>query len=114
MPDATTKGSQTRQAILRAAIARFGREAQAVAKLDHPHIAGVHYIGQDEQLCYMALEYVDGASLRRVIDAIERDPKATIETALEGRKKGGTTGPAAVAPPATRRPGSSGGGTSRW
>jgi serine/threonine protein kinase len=64
-------------------IARFRREAQAVAKLDHPHIAGVHYIGQDEQLCYLAMEYVDGASLRRVIDALNRDPKATIETALE-------------------------------
>jgi len=64
-------------------IARFRREAQAVARLDHPHIAGVHYIGQDESLCYMALEYVDGASLRRVIDALDRDPKLTIEAALD-------------------------------
>ncbi len=64
-------------------IARFRREAQAVAKLDHPHIAGVHYVGQDEQLCYMAMEYVDGASLRRIIDALNRDPKATIDTALD-------------------------------
>ena len=64
-------------------IARFRREAQAVAKLDHPNIAGVHYIGQDEQLCYLALEFVDGASLRRVIDVIDRDPKATIPSALE-------------------------------
>jgi serine/threonine protein kinase len=65
-------------------IARFRREAQAVARLDHPHIAGVHYVGQDEALCYMAMEYVDGASLRRVIDALNRDPKATIDVALEG------------------------------
>ena len=65
-------------------IARFRREAQAVAKLDHPHIAGVHFVGQDEQLCYMALEFVDGASLRRVIDVLDRDPKATIDSALEG------------------------------
>ncbi len=65
-------------------IARFRREAQAVAKLDHPHIARVHYVGQDQQLCYMALEYVDGASIRRVLDAIDRDPKATIDSALEG------------------------------
>jgi serine/threonine protein kinase len=64
-------------------IARFRREAQAVAKLDHPHIAGVHYIGQDESLCYMALEFVDGASLRRVIDAIDRDPKLTVDSALD-------------------------------
>jgi serine/threonine protein kinase len=65
-------------------IARFRREAQAVAKLDHPHIARVHFVGQDESLCYMALEFVDGASLRRVIDAIERDSKLTIESALDG------------------------------
>lgn len=32
-----------------------------------------------------------------------------IETALEGRKKGGTTGPAGPAPTAARRPSSSGG-----
>ena len=65
-------------------IARFRREAQAVAKLNHPNIAGVHYVGQDEQLCYMALEFVDGASLRRVIDVLDRDPKATIQSALDG------------------------------
>ena len=65
-------------------IARFRREAQAVAKLDHPHIAGVHFVGQDQQLCYMAMEFIDGASIRRVIDAIDRDPKATIASALEG------------------------------
>jgi eukaryotic-like serine/threonine-protein kinase len=65
-------------------IARFRREAQAVAKLDHPHIAGVYFIGQDQQLCYMAMEFVDGASIRRVIDALDRDPKATIDSALQG------------------------------
>ena len=63
-------------------IARFRREAQAVARLDHPHIAGVHFIGQDESLCFMALEFVDGGSLRRVIDALGRDPGATIDSAL--------------------------------
>ena len=65
-------------------IARFRREAQAVARLDHPNIAGVHFIGQDQQLCYMAMEFVDGASLRRVIDVLDREPKATIESALDG------------------------------
>ena len=77
-------------------IARFRREAQAVAKLDHPHIAGVHYIGQDEHLCYMALEYVDGASLRRVIDAIAREPGLTFEYALDGLNS------AEAAPPVVR------------
>lgn len=65
-------------------IARFRREAQAVARLDHPNIAGVHFVGQDQSLCYMAMEFVDGASLRRVIDAMDHDPKRTIASALEG------------------------------
>ena len=56
--------------------ARFLREAQAVAKLKHPNIASVHYIGQDSQVCYYAMEYIDGISLRTVIEALKtsRDP----------------------------------------
>src|SRR5262249_47255519 len=34
--------------------ARFQRESQAVAKLNHPGIAAVYFIGQDRQVCYMA------------------------------------------------------------
>jgi serine/threonine protein kinase len=74
-------------------IARFRREAQAVARLDHPNIAGVHFVGQDQQLCYMAMEFVDGASLRRVIEALERDPKLTIATALDGLTSAENTPP---------------------
>ncbi len=65
-------------------IARFRREAQAVARLDHPNIAGIYFVGQDRSTCYIAMELVDGASLRRVIDAMDRDPGATIASALAG------------------------------
>src|SRR5439155_19037588 len=74
-------------------IARFRREAQAVAKLDHPNIAGVYYVGQDRQLCYMAMEYVDGASLRRVLNVLESNPNATIASALEGLAAGEAEAP---------------------
>ena len=74
-------------------VARFRREAQAVAKLDHPHIARVHYVGQDESVCFMALEYVDGASLRRVIDVLDRDSRATFESALESLASGEDVAP---------------------
>ncbi|WP_435015377.1 serine/threonine-protein kinase [Tundrisphaera sp. TA3] len=63
-------------------IARFRREAQAVAKLDHPHIAGVYFVGQDRQLCYMAMEFVDGVSLRRVVESMARASSASIEAAV--------------------------------
>jgi serine/threonine protein kinase len=48
-------------------VARFRREAQAIAKLKHPNIAGILYLGQDEKICYMVMEFVDGVSFREVI-----------------------------------------------
>jgi serine/threonine protein kinase len=54
---------------------RFQREAQSVAKLNHPNIAKVHYVGQDDRLCYMAMEYIDGVSLRDCIERLARTTK---------------------------------------
>ena len=57
-----------------AGIARFHREAQAIAKLKHPDIAAVFFIGQDDQLCYMAMEYVEGISLRELMRRLKASP----------------------------------------
>src|SRR5436190_6364041 len=51
-------------------LARFRREAQAVARLKHPGIATLHFIGQDAELCYHVMELVEGIPLRRVIDRL--------------------------------------------
>src|SRR5687767_3542188 len=51
-------------------VSRFQREAQAAARLKHPAIAQVYFIGQDRHLCYMAMELVDGVSLRRALDRL--------------------------------------------
>src|SRR5947209_6882938 len=51
-------------------VTRFQREAQAAARLKHPSIAQVYFIGQDRHVCYLAMELVDGVSLRRVIDRL--------------------------------------------
>jgi serine/threonine protein kinase len=53
-----------------AGIARFRREAQAIAKLHHPSIAAVHFIGQDDEVCYIAMEFVEGISLREVMNRL--------------------------------------------
>lgn len=64
--------------------ARFQREAKAVGKLNHPGIASVYFVGQDERFCYMAMEYIDGVSLRAVIERLSRttDPTSTIDSFL--------------------------------
>src|SRR5215218_1636711 len=44
-------------------LARFGREARAVAALDHPHILAVHDYGESDGLAYLVLPYVPGGTL---------------------------------------------------
>ncbi len=51
-------------------VSRFHREAQAAAMLKHPAIAQVYFIGQDQHLCYLAMELIDGVSLRQAIDLL--------------------------------------------
>jgi tRNA A-37 threonylcarbamoyl transferase component Bud32 len=46
---------------------RFGREARALARLNHPGIVGIYDFGQVEDLYYFLMEYVDGVSLREAM-----------------------------------------------
>jgi serine/threonine protein kinase len=54
-------------------IARFRREAQAAAKLEHPNIARLYFVGQDGDVCYMAMEYVEGTTLRSILESLATD-----------------------------------------
>lgn len=58
--------------------ARFRREARAVALLKHSGIAEVYYAAQDDKLCYMATEYIDGATLRQALNRLASARDATI------------------------------------
>jgi serine/threonine protein kinase len=49
------------------ALERFQREARAVARLDHPNVVHAFEVGQDQGLHYLALEYVDGATLQDIV-----------------------------------------------
>ncbi len=48
-------------------IARFRREAQSAAALNHPHIVGVYDTGSDDATHYIVMEYIEGRTLRDII-----------------------------------------------
>jgi serine/threonine protein kinase/Flp pilus assembly protein TadD len=47
--------------------ARFKREARAAAALSHPNIVTIHEVSEFEDRPYIAMEYVDGPSLKELI-----------------------------------------------
>ncbi|HET1736467.1 TPA: Stk1 family PASTA domain-containing Ser/Thr kinase [Streptococcus pneumoniae] len=49
------------------AVARFQREARAMADLDHPHIVRITDIGEEDGQQYLTMEYVAGLDLKRYI-----------------------------------------------
>ena len=50
-------------------VQRFQREAEAAARLQHPNIVSVFDRGQFEGTYYIAMQYVDGPTLKQLIDA---------------------------------------------
>jgi serine/threonine-protein kinase len=50
-------------------LARFRREAQAAARLSHGNIVQVYDYGRTETLSYIAMEFIDGGSLKQKIVA---------------------------------------------
>ncbi len=52
---------------------RFVREAEAAARLSHPHIVTVHDAGEVDGVCYIAAEYCDGPTLRDWLLGDRRD-----------------------------------------
>ncbi|MBL9165408.1 MAG: protein kinase [Planctomycetaceae bacterium] len=57
---------------------RFLIEAQSTARLDHPNIARVHYIGRDRGLPYIVFEFIDGENIRDVV--ADRGPLPVAES----------------------------------
>ena len=50
------------------ALARFRREAQAAGRLNHPNIVAVYDYGETPELAYIVQEFVDGESLKTMLD----------------------------------------------
>ena len=64
------------------AVERFRREAQAVARLNHPNIVAVYDWGEDDDTAFIVMEYVDGQTLREVL--FDRGRLTSLEAASVG------------------------------
>ena len=51
---------------------RFVREAQAVARLNHPNIVQVYDFGEEGDIAYLVMEFIKGKELKNFFDANER------------------------------------------
>jgi serine/threonine protein kinase len=57
---------------------RFTREAQALARLNHPRIVTVYDFGETNGLYYLLMEYVDGMSLRQLLQTRKLVPEEAL------------------------------------
>lgn len=48
-------------------VSRFRSEAQAAARLSHPHIVNIYDVGEDNGLNFIVMEYVEGTNLKDLI-----------------------------------------------
>jgi eukaryotic-like serine/threonine-protein kinase len=69
-------------------IARFQREAESAAGLQHPNIVAVFDRGQDDDVNYIAMRYVEGPTLKQLIERglTPEQAVALVRQVLEGAR----------------------------
>ncbi len=64
-------------------VARFQREARAASALNHPNILTIHDFGQQSGLHYIATEFVEGCTLRALINRADCKPQQTFDITIQ-------------------------------
>jgi serine/threonine protein kinase len=75
LPEAVSRDTQS--------LARFQREAQAASALNHPNICTIYDVGEQDGKAFIAMEYLDGSTLKHRIDRRPMELESIINLGIE-------------------------------